>query len=81
MGDLMVQLLVFLIFGIIIAFIVGVIYKFRNDIKRYFRDPDVGSSYCVPRKTTLKRKIEDAEDEIKWLEAKESKQAKTETEG
>lgn len=70
----MEELAIFLCLVLFFGSIGIMFYKYRAEIKRFIKDPEVGSSYEVPRKTVLKRKIEDATDEIQWLERKEAKE-------
>lgn len=64
----MVELLAGVIVLLILVFFGMVIYKYRYQIKRFCKDPKYGSSWQPSRETYLKRRIEDAESELEWLE-------------
>jgi uncharacterized ion transporter superfamily protein YfcC len=72
MVDTMVSLLVFIIMAIVIGAIGIYIYKYRHVIKRYATDTRYGSEWHPSRETYLRRKIEDANAELAWLEEKDN---------
>ena len=70
---------VFLFFMMILFFgIIGAIFfKYRHDVRKWLKDPKCGTTWRPSRETYLKRRIEDAEAEIKWLtEGKPDKKSK-----
>ena len=71
------------IFGLLIlAMVFGLIYKWRDGINEFFKDPEAGADFQRDRRKILARKIEDAQDEIAWItERREKKNTKPETDG
>ena len=68
----MEEVFAFFLFVLFFGVIAAIVYKFRYEIKRFIKDPKYGSSWQPSRKTILQRRIEDANDELNWLEAKET---------
>ena len=58
-------LMVILFGGIGMAF-----FKYRASIRKWLHDPKYGSSWYPTRRTYLKRRIEDSEAELEWLDNK-----------
>lgn len=58
----------FFILVILIAALTLVIIRYRQVIQKWIKDPKYGSTWYPSRETQLKRDIEDAEAELRWLE-------------
>ena len=65
---------------LIIAFVGVPLYKYRAVVKRYIKEPDYGSSFSVSRDKVLRRRIEDAQDELEWREKRVDTPDETPTE-
>lgn len=63
----MESVFVFFMMMVLFAIIGAVFFKYRHDLKMWLKDPKYGTSWRPSRQTSLKRRIEDAEAEIQWL--------------
>ena len=67
------------IFLLILAAIGGFLYRYRFQIRKWCKDPKYGSAWYPSRETVLRRRIEDANAEMAWLEEqKEAEETKEE---
>lgn len=62
---------------LVIFFIFALLWKYRREIKRFVSEKHYGETWRPERKTILKRKIEDANAELIWLNEQELTKAET----
>lgn len=58
----------FFILVVLVIFLVAVLFRYRRSLKRWLHDPKYGSEWRPSREKQLQRIIEDANDEMYWLE-------------
>ncbi len=68
----------FFVIVILLAIVGSLLFKYRGALKRWLNDPKYGTSWQPDRKTILKRRIEDAEAEMSWLDEKAERETSTE---
>lgn len=49
----------------------AIVFRYRHALKRWLHDPKYGSEWRPSRETILRRRIEDANEEIFWIEERE----------
>ncbi len=68
----MVELIGLIFLLIVLSFFGAFVYKYRAEVKQFIKDPAYGESFKITRKKVLQRRIEDAQEELTWLEKKAS---------